>query len=160
MMDPPLPPPPPPRPDMAWQAPDRMPASIPARPQLVTAAAVILIAIGALQALAGMVFLVVSPQQLASIASMGNVRIEPLAKGIGFFILVVGSLEIIAGILVLRRSVGGRILAIVLASIGLVGGIGNVSHGYAPGLVTLGLYAFVIYVLFAHASAFRGTRQG
>ncbi len=160
MMDPPLPPPPPPRPDMAWQPADRMPASIPARPQLVTAAAVILIALGALQALAGMVFLFVSPQQLASIASMGNVRIDPIARGIGFFILVMGSLEVVAGILVLRRSGAGRVLAIVLASIGLVGGIGNVSHGYAPGLVTLGLYAFVIYVLFAHAAAFRGTRPG
>ena len=65
---------------------------------------------------------------------MDNVRIEPLAKGIGFFILVVGSLAVIAGILVLRRSGGGRIFAIVVASIGLVGGIGNVTHGYAPGL--------------------------
>ena len=71
-----------------------------------------------------------------------------------------GSLEIVAGILVLRLSGGGRVFAIVLASIGLVGGIGNVSAGYAPGVVTLGLYAFVIYVLFAHAAAFRGTRRG
>lgn len=159
MMDPPLPPPPP-RPDMGWQMVDRVPVPSPARPQLVTAAAVILIALGALQALAGMVFLFVSPQQLASIASMGNVRIDPIARGIGFFILVVGSLEVVAGILVLRRSGGGRILAIVLASIGLVGGIGNVANGYAPGLVTLGLYVFVIYVLFAHASAFRGIPRG
>jgi hypothetical protein len=145
---------------MGWQAAERAPLPSPARPQLVTAAAVILIAIGALQALAGMVFLFVTPQQLASIASMGNVRIEPLARGIGFFILVVGSLEIVAGILVLRLSGAGRIFAIVLASIGLVGGIGNVTHGYVPGLVTLGLYAFVIYVLFAHAAAFRGARPG
>ena len=145
---------------MAWRTADRVPVPSPARPQLVTAAAVILIAIGALQALAGMVFLFVSPQQLASIASMGNVRIEPLAKGIGFFILVVGSLEIVAGVLVLRLSAGGRVFAIVLSSIGLVGGIGNVTHGYAPGLVTLGLYAFVIYVLFANASAFRSTPRG
>ena len=160
MMDPPLPPPPPPRPDMAWQAADRVPVPSPARPQLVTAAAVILIALGALQALAGMVFLFVSPQQLADFASMENVRIEPLDKGIGFFILVVGSLGVIAGMLVLRRSGGGRIFAIVVASIGLVGGLGNVTHGYAPGVVTLGLYGFVIYVLFAHAAAFRGTRRG
>ena len=137
-----------------------MTASVPARPQLVTAAAVILIALGALQALAGMVFLFVSPQQLATIASIDNVRIEALARGIGFFIRVGGSLGVIAGILVLRRSGGGRIFAIVVASIGLVGGIGNVTHGYAPGLVTLGLYAFVIYVLFANAAAFRSTRRG
>jgi hypothetical protein len=153
-------PPPPPRPDLGWQADERVPSPSPVRPQPVTAAAVILIALGALQAFAGMIFLFVSPQQLASIASMEHVSIEPLARGIGFFILVVGSLGVFAGILVLRLSGGGRVFAIVLASIGLVGGIGNVSHGYAPGLVTLGLYAFVIYVLFAHAAAFRGARRG
>ena len=71
-----------------------------------------------------------------------------------------GSLGVFAGILVLRRSGGGRILALVVASIGLVGGIGSVSHGYAPGLLTLGLYGFVIYVLFANASAFRSTARG
>ncbi|MGZ5212490.1 MAG: DUF7144 family membrane protein [Actinomycetota bacterium] len=156
----PLPPPPPPRPDMSWQADDRAPVSLPARPQLVTAAGVILIVLGVMQVLAGLVLIVVSPDDLASIASIGNLNLDRVARGIGLFSLVVGSLEVLAGIWVLRLSDKGRIFAIVLASIGLLGGIGSVSRGSVPGVVTLGLYAFVIYALFAHGAAFRGTRQG
>lgn len=156
----PLPPPPPPRPDMSWQADDRAPASIPARPRLVTAAGVILIVLGALQALAGLVLMFVSPELLARIGSIGDINVELVSRGIGLFSLVVGALEVLAGILVLRLSDGGRILAIVLASIGLLGGIGSLSRGSAPGVVTLGLYAFVIYALFTQGVAFRGTRQG
>ena len=159
MMEP-FPPPPPPRPDTFWQADGPAPASTPARPQLVTAAGVILIVMGVMQALAGIVLMVVSPDDLAGIASIGNLNLDRIARGIGIFSLVVGSLEILAGMLVLRLSDRGRIFAIVLASIGLLGGIGSVSRGSAPGVVTLGLYAFVIYALFAHGSVFRGTRQG
>jgi hypothetical protein len=156
----PLPPPPPPRPDMTWQADDRAPASVPARPLLITAAGVILIVLGALQALAGFVLLVVSPEDLSRIGTIGNVNLDRVARGIGLFSLVVGALEVVAGILVLRLSDGGRIFAIVVASIGLLGGIASVSGGSAPGVLTLGLYAFVIYVLFANRTAFRGARRG
>ena len=127
----PLPPPPPPRPDMSWQADDRAPASISARPPHVTAAGVILIVLGAMQALAGLVLMVVSPEDLARIGSIGNISLDRVTRGIGFFSLVVGALEVLAGILVLRLSDGGRILAIVLASIGLLGGIGKPSPAEA-----------------------------
>ena len=155
-----LPPPPPPRPDMSWQADDRAPVWVPARPQLVTAAGAILIVLGVLQALAGVVLLVVRPEDLANIASVGDVNLDRVVRGAALFVLVVGSLEVLGGIMVLRLSDGGRIFAIVLASIGLLGGIGNASGGNALGVVALGLYAFVIYVLFAQGAAFRGTRRG
>ena len=143
---------------MAWQTVDRVAAPSPARPQLVTAAAVVLITIGALQAFAGMVFLFASPQQLASIASMGNVRIEPLAEGFGFFILVVGSLEIIAGISCFDFRRRPR-FAIFLASIG--GGRDRDRHGRLrtrrgdAGAVRLRHLRAL-----RHAAAFRGTRRG
>jgi hypothetical protein len=156
----PLPPPPPPRPDMSWQPEHPAPASTPSRPPPVTAAGVILIVIGALQVLGGLVLMVLSPADLARIGSFGNVSFDRVARGIGLFSLVLGLLEILAGILVLRLSDGGRILAIVLAVIGLLGGIGSLSGGNALGVVTLGLYAFVIFVLFTQAAAFRGTRRG
>jgi hypothetical protein len=156
----PLPPPPPPRPDTSWQADYRAPASVPARPQLVTAAGVILIVLGALQVLAGLVLVAVSPEDLARIGSIGNINLDRVARGIGLFSLVIGALEALAGVLVLRLSDGGRILAIVVASLGLLGGIGSLSGGSALGVVTLGLYAFVIYVLFANAAAFHRTRRG
>lgn len=154
-----LPPPPPPRPDVSWQAADRTPPPSTARPQLVTAAGVILIVLGALQALAGLVLMVVSLDDLARIGSIGTLDLDRVARGIGLFSLVVGALEVFAGIVVLRLSDRGRIFAIVIASIGLLGGIGSIARGSAPGVVTLGLYAFVIYVLFDNRAAFHRPRR-
>jgi hypothetical protein len=131
-----------------------------ARPSTVTAAGVILIVLGAIQALAGFVLMVVSPADLARIGSLGNVNLDRVARGIGLFSLAVGALEVLAGILVLRLSEVGRIFAIVIASIGVLGGIGSISSGSAAGVLTLGLYAFVIYTLFANRAAFRRTRRG
>lgn len=145
---------------MSWQADDPAPASTPTRPQPVTAVGVILIVLGALQALGGLVLMVVSPADLARIGSIGNISLDRVARGIGFFSLVLGALEVLAGILVLRLSEGGRIFAIVLASLGLLGAMGSLSRGSAPGVVTLGLYAFVLYALFANRAAFRGRRRG
>ena len=160
MMEP-LPPPPPPRPDTAsWQANVPIPPSAPARPQQVTAAGVILIVLGAIQALAGVVLMALSPADLARIGSIGNMDLDSVARGLGLFSLVVGVLEILAGILVLRLSDGGRIFAIVVAAFGAFGGLASVLSGSPAGVLTLGLYAFVIYVLFAQRAAFRGTRQG
>jgi hypothetical protein len=156
----PLPPPPPPRPDTSWQAEVRVPASTQGRPQPVTAAGVILIVLGALQALGGFVLMVVSRTDLDRIGSLGNISLDRVARGIGLFSLVLGLLEVLAGILVLRLSDGGRIFAIVLASLGLLGAIGSLSRGSAPGIVTLGLYAFVLYALLANRAAFHGGRRG
>ena len=158
MMEP-LPPPPPPRPDTSRQ-PDPVRAETAVRPQLVTAAGIILIVLGALQAVAGLVLMTVSPEDLARIGSVGNIDLERVARGVGLFSLVMGGLEILAGTLVLRLSDGGRILAIVLASIGLLGGIAGVSGGSAMGIVTLSLYVFLVYVLFTSRAAFRGARRG
>jgi hypothetical protein len=145
---------------MSWQADVLAPMSIPARPPLITAAGVILIVLGAIQALAGLVFMVVSLDDLARIGPIGNIDLDRIGRGLGLFSLVVGSLELLAGILVLRRSDGGRILAIVIASIGLLGGLGSLTGGNVAGGLTLGLYAFVIYVLFANRAAFRSGRRG
>ena len=143
----------------SWRAGVPVPPAQP-RPQLVTAAGVILIVLGAIQALAGVVFLVLSPADLARIGSIGNMDLESMGRGIGIFSLVVGALEALAGILVLRLSEGGRVFAIVVAAFGAFGGFASVLSGSAPGVLTLGLYAFVIYVLFSQRAPFRATRQG
>ena len=144
----------------SWHADAPVRPSAGARPQLVTAAGVILIVLGAIQGLAGVVLMALSPADLSRIGSIGNMDLGSVAKGIGLFSLVIGALEIFAGILVLRLSDGGRILAIVVAGFGAFGGLAGISSGSAPGVLTLGLYAFVIYVLFSQRAAFRGTRQG
>jgi hypothetical protein len=101
---------------------------------------------------------------LADLARLGsvvaNLNLERVGRGVGVFSLVVGLVEILAGFLVLRLSNGGRILALVLASIGLIGGIGSLSGGSPAGVLTLGLYGLVIYALFAHSVVFGGTRRG
>jgi hypothetical protein len=158
----PLPPPPPPRPDLsAWQDDGSPPASgRSARPPLVTAAGVILLVLGAVQALAGIVLMALSPADLANLGSVGNLNLDRVGWGLGAFSLVIGLVEILAGFLVLRLSSGGRILALVLASLGLIGGIGSVSGGSPAGVLTLGAYGVVIYALFAHGVVFRGARRG
>jgi hypothetical protein len=143
-----------------WQAGVPIPPPARPRPQFVTAAGVILIVLGAVQGLAGVVLLALSPADLSRIGSLGNMDLASVAKGIGLFSLVVGALEVFAGILVLRLSEGGRIFAIVVAAFGAFGGFASVLSGSAPGVITLGLYAFVIYVLFSQRAAFRSTRQG
>ena len=144
----------------SWQAGIPIPPPTRPRPQLVTAAGVILIVLGAVQALAGVVLLTLSPADLSRIGSLGSMDLDSLARGIGLFSLVFGALEVFAGILVIRLSEGGRVFAIVVAAFGAFGGIASVLSGSAPGVLTLGLYAFVIYVLFSQRAAFQGTRRG
>jgi hypothetical protein len=126
----------------------------------VTAAGVILIAMGAIQAVAGLILLVVSPDDLARIGSFGNIDIERIARGVGVITLIVGTVGILAGILILRLVEGGRILGLVLALLLALSGVGSLARGNAVALLSLGLYGFVIYALFAHGSAFRRSRQG
>lgn len=144
----------------SWQAGVPIPPPARPRPQLVTAAGVILIVLGAVQGLTGVMLLVLSPADLARIGSIGNMDLGSVARGIGLFSLMIGALEIVAGILVLRLSEGGRVFAIVVAAFGAFGGFASVLSGSAPGVLTLGCYAFVIYVLFSQRAAFRSTRQG
>ncbi len=144
----------------SWQAGVPIPPPSRPRPQLVTAAGVILIVLGAIQGLTGVMLLVLSPADLSRLGSIGNMDLAPVARGIGLFSLVVGALEIGAGILVLRLSDGGRVFAIVVAAFVALGGFASVLNGSAAGVLTLGCHAFVIYVLFSQRAAFRGTRQG
>jgi hypothetical protein len=130
------------------------------RPPLVTAAGIILAVLGALQALGGIALMAMSPAELARLGSVANLNLERVGRGVGVFSLVIGLVEILAGFLVLRLSKGGRILALVLASLGLVGGIGSLSGGSPAGVLTLGLYGLVIDALFAHGVVFGGARRG
>jgi hypothetical protein len=126
----------------------------------VTAAGVILIAMGAIQLVAGLVLVVLSPEDLARIGSVGNVDFQRIARGIGVFTLVIGAAGVLAGILVFRLVEGGRILALVLSFLLLIGGLGSLARGSGVAVVTLGLYGFVVYALFANGRAFRRSEQG
>jgi hypothetical protein len=71
------------------------------------------------------------------------------------FLLVYGSLQAVAGVLVLLLRRSGRWLGIVLAVVGIGLGIARASSTPASGLVTILLNAFVIYALASSGPAFR-----
>jgi hypothetical protein len=71
------------------------------------------------------------------------------------FLLVYGSLQAVAGVLVLLLWQSGRWLGIVLAVVGIGLGIARASSTPASGLVTILLNAFVIYALASSGPAFR-----
>lgn len=104
--------------------------------------------------------MVMSAAELARLGSVGNLNLERIGRGVGVFSLVIGLVEVMSGFLVLRLSSGGRILALVVASLGVIGGIGSLSGGSPAGVLTLGLYGLVIYALFAHGVVFGGARRG
>lgn len=156
-------PPPPPRPDISgWQTPYPEPASRQiVRPPLVTAAGVLLMVVGVLGMLGGIGLMVAGARDLGRISSQfGDVDITRLARGIGFLAVVLGALEVLAGILVLRRSNAGRILGIALAILGLIGGLGAVGGGGGGGVLVLLANGFVVYVLFAFGHVFHPARGG
>ena len=71
------------------------------------------------------------------------------------FLLVYGSQQAVAGVLVLLLRQSGRWLGIVLAVVGIGLGIARASSTPASGLVTILLNAFVIYALASSGPAFR-----
>lgn len=119
-----------------------------------TAAAVILIVLGALGVIGGLVLVAMRPEDLASVGSVGGLDLDRAWRGIGILSLVLGGLQVIAGVLVLRRSNVGRILAISLAALGVIGALGSLSRGTGVPVIALGLNGFVLYALIAHRSVF------
>jgi hypothetical protein len=129
-----------------------LPVGGPKRPQLVTAAGVILIVLGALGIFGGLVLLALDPGDLNGFST---VNLERVARGFGLLAMAFGGLEVLAGVLILRLSNAGRILGLVLACLGVVGGLGSLGDGAGVGLLSLGLYGLTVYTLFAHGDVFR-----
>ena len=117
-----------------------------------TAAAVILIVLGALGIAGGLILLALDP---ADLSGFSTVNFERLARGIGVLAMAFGGFEALAGVLVLRLSNAGRILGLVVATLGVVGGVGSLGDGAGVGLLSLGLYGLTVYALFAHRDVFQ-----
>jgi hypothetical protein len=79
------------------------------------------------------------------------------AQRIAEVILVVqGTLALIAGWLVLRLQPAGRVLGIVVASLGILTGLMQLRSTGSSGVLALALDAFVLYALFAYGFVFKG----
>lgn len=122
------------------------PSGSPARPGIVTAAAVLLFVGGGLGALGGL--LAVTGGGFLG-GAFGGIAIV-----LGLVMLAVGALEIYAGVQVLALKEQGRVIGLALAAIGAL--LSLLQLGAAPGsaIVGLAINGFVIYALVTTASAF------
>jgi hypothetical protein len=117
---------------------------------MVTYAALILLISGALSVLFGIVSL--SGDTRLLVPGDEGVISEEVAA---FYLIVSGCLLLVAGWLVLRLRPAGRVLGIVLASIGIVTGLVQVGSTGGAGLLAIALNAFVLYGLFTYGFVFK-----
>lgn len=117
---------------------------------MVTYAALILLISGALSVLFGIVSL--SGDTRLLVPGDEGVISEEVAA---LYLIVSGGLLLVAGWLVLRLRPAGRVLGIVLASIGIVTGLVQVGSTGGAGLLAIALNAFVLYGLFTYGFVFK-----
>jgi hypothetical protein len=117
---------------------------------MVTYASLILLISGALSVLFGIVSL--SGDARLLVPGDEGVISEEVAA---FYLIVSGGLLLVAGWLVLRLRPAGRVLGIVLASIGIVTGLVQIGGTGGAGLLAIALNAFVLYGLFTYGFVFK-----
>jgi len=122
---------------------------------MVTAAGTILIVAGALAILGGIVLL----NSKGGLALPG-ISERDVARITAIVAFIVGGLDLLAGWLVLRLSSAGRILGIVIAVIGLAGVLSQLGESGSSGILSLALYAFVLYGLLAYGFVFKDEPRG
>jgi hypothetical protein len=121
---------------------------------MVTYAGLILLISGALSVLFGIVSL--SGDTRLMVPGDEGVISEEVAA---LYLIVSGCLLLVAGWLVLRLQPAGRLLGIVLASLGIVTGLVQVGRTGGPGLLAIALNAFVLYGLFTYGFVFKTGRS-
>lgn len=117
---------------------------------MVTYAGLVLLIAGALLAIFGIVSLS-SDTSLLVPGGEGAVSEELVAV----YLIISGALSLLAGGLVLRLRPAGRVLGIVLASLGIVTGLVQIGSTGGPGLLAIALNAFVLYGLFTFGFVFK-----
>ncbi len=121
---------------------------------MVTYAGLILLISGALSVLFGIVSLS-SDTRLLVPGGEGAMSEELVAV----YLVISGGLSLVTGLLVLRLRPAGRLLGIVLASLGIVTGLVQIGSTGGPGLLAIALNAFVLYGLFTYGFVFKTERS-
>ncbi len=150
------PPPPEEGSDLDFQIPTPMPGR-PVRPAILTASAVIFLIQAVLGLLVAILAFSLKDSAQTAFAPSNFVR---LTSALGAIYLVLGALDAIAGLLILRMSSAGRILGFVLAGVGVLSGLYSLSKGSGFGLVTLLLFGFVMFGLATTGDVFARARRG
>jgi hypothetical protein len=144
--------PPPPSPGTVPGVPTPRPAGPPtSRPAAVTGAAAILMIAGALVSIFGLMGLTGEGVDIDAPFLDG----EAAARIVALALVVQGILSLLAGWLILRLRPSGRVLGIVLAVLGIVGGLAQLRRTGSAGLLTFALDAFVIYALLTYGYLFK-----
>jgi hypothetical protein len=121
---------------------------------MVTYAGLVLLISGALSVLFGIVSL--SGDTRLMVPGDEGVISEEVAA---LYLIVNGCLLLVAGWQVLRLQPAGRLLGIVLASLGIVTGLVQIGRTGGPGLLAIALNAFVLYGLFTYGFVFKTRRS-
>jgi hypothetical protein len=117
---------------------------------MVTYAGLILLIAGALSLLFGVVAL--SGDTRLLVPGGEGAMSEEVVAG---YLVISGGLSLLAGWLVLRLRPAGRMLGIVLASLGIVTALVQIGSTGGPGLLAIALNAFVLYGLFTYGFVFK-----
>ncbi|MBA3362966.1 MAG: hypothetical protein H0T07_01025 [Actinobacteria bacterium] len=117
---------------------------------MVTYAGLILLISGALSVLFGIVSLS-SDARLLVPGGEGAISEEVVAV----YLVISGCLSLLAGWLVLRLRPAGRMLGILMATLGIATGLVQVGSTGGPGLLAIVLNAFVLYGLFTYGFVFK-----
>ena len=137
----------------AWERAIEEPVTAPPRrPLAVTVAGWLLIVAGVFAVLAAGLILMTGDG-----ATVEGVGADASAVAVAVAFILAG-LEIASGVLVLRVAPLGRSLGIVVAVLGIIGGLAAIDS--PKGAVTIAIFGFVVYALVTSADAFRRTRDG
>jgi hypothetical protein len=142
-----IPPPPPAGPVPGVPVPKAAP---PKRPGALTGAAGILLVAGLLSVIVGTIGLVGEGLDIDAPFFEG----ESARRVAASLLLVQGALALVAGWLVLRLVPAGRVLGIVVASLGIVTGLMQLRSTGSSGFLALALDAYVLYALIAYGFVF------
>ena len=143
-----IPPPPPADPVPSVPVPKAAP---PKRPGALTGAGGILLVAGLLSVIVGTIGLVGEGLDIEAPFLEG----ESAHRVAASLLLVQGALASVAGWLVLRLVPAGRVLGIVVASLGIVTGLMQLRSTGSSGFLALALYAYVLYALIAYGFVFK-----
>jgi hypothetical protein len=126
------------------------PSTAPRRPGVITAAGVLLLVSAGFSLVGALILL--SSGARPTVTGVGS------ARAFAVVLVVVGGLHLLAGVLVLARSNAGRIMALVLATLGALGALAQLRS--ATGFVSLAINGFIVYALATNGDAFtRRTRR-
>lgn len=138
-------PPPPPWDPAGVPTPRAAPAT---RPPMVTYAGLILLISGALSLLFGIVTLTSDARLLVPEGAISE-------ELVAVYLVISGALALVAGSLVLRLRPAGRVLGIVLATLGIVTGLVQIGDTGGPGMLAIALNVFVLYGMFTYGFVFK-----